>query len=66
MDDVIDVWMQHPTARFAQHEMFATLRRWTRGEGDAAVAEPPVSLTLRLMGRAATRIGSSITHSETW
>jgi uncharacterized protein len=26
---VIDVWMQHPTRRFAQHEMFESLRRWT-------------------------------------
>jgi len=26
---VIDVWMQHPTLRFAQHEMFESLRRWT-------------------------------------
>ncbi len=52
MDDVIDVWMQHPTPRFAQHEMFASLRRWTRSESDAAIPEVPVSLTLRLMDEA--------------
>ena len=52
MEDIIDVWMQHPTARFAQHEMFATLRRWTRSGGDAAIPEVPVSLTLRLMDEA--------------
>jgi predicted TIM-barrel fold metal-dependent hydrolase len=25
----IDVWMQHPTARFLRQEMFASLQRWT-------------------------------------
>jgi hypothetical protein len=25
--DVIDVWMQHPTLRFSQHEMFESLGR---------------------------------------
>lgn len=28
MTDIIDVWMQHPTMRFANHEMFGSLRRW--------------------------------------
>jgi uncharacterized protein len=35
---VIDVWMQHPTLRFAQQEMFASLRGWT---GHAAPTEAP-------------------------
>ena len=25
----IDVWMQHPTSRLAQQDMFESLRRWT-------------------------------------
>jgi len=25
---IIDVWMQHPTKRFVNHEMFASLRKW--------------------------------------
>jgi hypothetical protein len=25
---VIDAWMQHPTLRHANHEMFDSLRRW--------------------------------------
>ena len=29
---VIDVWAQHPTLRFIQHEMFTSLRRWTGSE----------------------------------
>jgi uncharacterized protein len=34
----IDVWMQHPTARFLAHDMFDSLRRWT---GDAIPEQPP-------------------------
>jgi predicted TIM-barrel fold metal-dependent hydrolase len=29
---VIDVWMQHPTLRFWQQDIFAALRRWTGGQ----------------------------------
>jgi len=43
----IDVWAQHPTPRFIQHEMFASLRRWT---GMAAPGEQlPVEVTLATM-----------------
>ena len=27
---IVDVWMQHPTKRHSEHEMFASLRRWTK------------------------------------
>jgi predicted TIM-barrel fold metal-dependent hydrolase len=27
--DIVDVWMQHVTSRFARHDMLAPLRRWT-------------------------------------
>jgi uncharacterized protein len=27
----VDVWMQHPTLRFLQQEMFESVRRWTDG-----------------------------------
>lgn len=30
MTDIIDVWMQQPTARFHGHEVFDSLRRSTR------------------------------------
>ena len=26
---VVDVWMQHPTPGFLEHDMFESLRRWT-------------------------------------
>ena len=29
---VIDVWMHHATLRFLEHEMFASLHRWTGAE----------------------------------
>jgi predicted TIM-barrel fold metal-dependent hydrolase len=51
----IDVWMQHPTARFAQQDMFASLRRWT---GQAALTdEVPVEVTLAAMDEADIELG---------
>ena len=43
----IDVWMQHPTLRFLQHDMFASLRRWM-GES-IPESEIPLALTLAAM-----------------
>jgi uncharacterized protein len=46
----IDVWMQHPTARFLQQEMFASIRRWT---GDAMpTGEIPIDATIASMDEA--------------
>jgi predicted TIM-barrel fold metal-dependent hydrolase len=44
---VIDVWAQHPTLRFLEHEMFASIRRWT-GAGLPA-EEPPIDRTIAAM-----------------
>jgi uncharacterized protein len=44
---VIDVWMQHPTLRFLQHDMFDSLRRWT-GQS-VPVEELPIEATLAQM-----------------
>lgn len=46
----IDAWIQHPTPRFLAHEMFATLRRWTREE--APPEQLPLSVTLEAMDEA--------------
>ena len=52
---IIDVWMQHPTLRFAQHDMFASLRRWT---GDAVPTEaPPIEVTVTAMDAADVGFG---------
>lgn len=46
----IDVWIQHPTARFLSQDMFESLRRWT---GGAVPAEgPPIETTIAAMDAA--------------
>jgi predicted TIM-barrel fold metal-dependent hydrolase len=52
---VIDVWMQHPTLRFLEHDMFASLRRWT----GAAVPseEPAIAVTVEAMDSARVDFG---------
>ena len=51
----IDVWMQHPTVRFLQHDMLESLRRWTGMEAPAE--EPPIDLTLAAMDAADVEFG---------
>lgn len=51
----IDVWMQHPTRRFLEHEMFASLRRWTGQEVPSE--EIPLSATVAAMDRAQVDFG---------
>ena len=51
----IDVWMQHPTARFLRHEMFESLRRWT---GEAIPeGEIPVDTTVAAMDAGGVSLG---------
>jgi hypothetical protein len=51
----VDVWMQHPTARFARHEMFDSLRRWTGQSG--LTEQRPISATLAAMDAAGVEVG---------
>ncbi len=46
----IDVWMQHPTMKFGNHQMFDSLRRWTGQE--KLSSELPLDLTISLMDQA--------------
>jgi predicted TIM-barrel fold metal-dependent hydrolase len=61
MKGIIDVWMQHPTARFIQNEMFDSLRRWTRAQPTEAMGssseEIPLSLTIAAMDAAGVERG---------
>ena len=61
MTSVIDVWMQHPTTRFIQHDMFDSLRRWTRAqptEGMQATEQQlPLELTIAAMDAAGVERG---------
>src|SRR5215207_9454690 len=43
---IIDAWMQHPTLRHLNHEMFASLRRWV---GEIPSGEVPVATTLGVL-----------------
>lgn len=51
----IDAWMQHPTVRFSQHEMFASLRRWTGQQ--PLVEELPIAATVAAMDQAGIAFG---------
>lgn len=44
---IIDVWGQHPTSRHIQDDIFASLRRWTKGA--LPTGEPPVAATVAAM-----------------
>ncbi len=61
MTAVIDVWMQHPTPRFIQHDMFDSLRRWTRAqptEGMQATEQQlPLEPTIAAMDAAGVERG---------
>jgi uncharacterized protein len=47
---IVDAWIQHPTRRFIEHDMFASLRRWTGEEPPAG--ELPIDATLAAMDSA--------------
>ncbi|MCX5008049.1 amidohydrolase family protein [Streptomyces sp. NBC_00638] len=54
---VVDAWMQHPTLRHSNHEMFASLRRWTGMK--VLEEEMPVGVTVAAMAAADVDTGLS-------
>jgi hypothetical protein len=49
--EIVDVWIQHPTLRLANHDMFESLRRWTGMSGQ--LEQPlPVEMTIAAMDDA--------------
>ncbi|HLN26645.1 MAG TPA: amidohydrolase family protein [Gemmataceae bacterium] len=52
---VIDVWMQHPTARFLAQPFFASLQRWMKGSGRSG--EVPLDATIGAMDQGGVRLG---------
>ncbi|MER5384836.1 amidohydrolase family protein [Streptomyces sp. NPDC002688] len=54
---VVDAWMQHPTLRHSNHEMFASLRRWTGMK--ELEEEMPVGVTVAAMAAADVDTGLS-------
>jgi uncharacterized protein len=61
MTAIIDVWMQHPTPRFINHDMFDSLRRWTRAQPTAGMEateqQLPLELTIAAMDAAGVERG---------
>jgi len=51
---LVDVWMQHPTARFLAQPMFESLRRWT---GQSLAGDLPLAATLGAMNAAGVTLG---------
>lgn len=47
---IVDAWMQHPTLRLFQHEMFASLWRWTGAQ--VPTEEPSLGSTLAALREA--------------
>lgn len=56
MTAIIDVWMQHPTRRHSNHEMFAPLWRWTR-EAETMTEALPLEHTIEAMDAGGVDIG---------
>ena len=57
MDErIVDAWMQHPTQRHINHEMFESLRRWM-GLTEPFEADPPIELTLAAMDDGGVDVG---------
>lgn len=55
MSGAIDVWMQHPTVRLANHEMLEPLRRWMGVE--TISSEIPLELTVAAMDAGDIEVG---------
>jgi predicted TIM-barrel fold metal-dependent hydrolase len=53
--EVIDVWIQHPTLRHAQSDMFESLRRWMGL--DYPTEELPLEFTIDVMDQAGVALG---------
>lgn len=51
----IDVWMQHPTREFLNHDMFASLRRWMGV--DLVEDDMPIEFTLAAMDQGGVGLG---------
>lgn len=51
---IIDVWMQHPTSRLAQQDMFESLRRWTGEPKETTVS---LETTIASMDEASVERG---------
>jgi uncharacterized protein len=63
---IIDVWMQHPTPRHLAHEMFASLRRWTRQPSRPPVVTPEVTIAAMDEGGVSVGLAAAWCGPEGW
>jgi len=54
---ILDAWMQHPTRRFLENDMFASLRRWTGSELELGDGEIPIGASVAAMDAAGVDFG---------
>jgi hypothetical protein len=54
---IIDAWMQHPTRRFLENDMFASLRRWIGSEMQLPEGEIPIAASVAAMDAAGVDFG---------
>lgn len=55
-NQIVDVWMQHPTATFAKQPYFASLRRWAKKQTQTS-EDIPLAATLAQMDKAGVSVG---------
>jgi uncharacterized protein len=58
---IVDAWIQHPTARLANHEMFEPLRRWI-GVAGTLEGSIPLEMTMTAMDEA----GIALALTSAW
>lgn len=56
MVNIVDAWMQHPTLRHSNHEMFESLRRWT-GLEEGLTEAIPLEFTIAAMDEGNVSVG---------
>jgi predicted TIM-barrel fold metal-dependent hydrolase len=63
---IVDVWMQHPSPRHLAHEMFDSLRRWTRNQDRVSVITPEMTIGAMDQGRIDVALACAWSSPNGW
>lgn len=63
---IVDVWMQHPTERHSNHEMFASLRRWTKSSSRPQLHTPEMTIDAMDKGDVSVSLASAWCAPDGW
>jgi predicted TIM-barrel fold metal-dependent hydrolase len=63
---IVDVWMQHPTERHSAHEMFASLRRWTKATPPPAIITPDMTIAAMDAGHVTIGLAAAWCAPDGW